>query len=91
MKGFRAQLSRLIGGIGTRADGAVGIGVASSLDLPGQSIVAGAGTGGGTGTAGGRGTFGIAAIHIELDREFAPVGAFCGEEGGRKESSTTDE
>ena len=85
---LRAKLSC----IGARADGAVGIGVASSFDLTGQSIVAGAGAGGETGTAGGRGTFGIAAIHIELDREFAPVGAFCGEEeAGGKESSTTDE
>ena len=80
MKGFRAQLSRLIGSIGTRADGAVGIGIASPFDLSGQGVVAGAGAGGETGAAGGRGTFGIAAIHVESDREFAPVGAFFGEE-----------
>ena len=76
MIGLRAQLSRLIGGVGARADGAVVAGLATSLDLPGQGVVAFAGTGGHTGTACGHGTIGTAAVRVELDRELAPVGAF---------------
>ena len=67
MIGLRAQLSRLIGGIGARADGAVGVGLASPLDLPGQGVVALAGTGGQTRTAGGGGAIGTAAVRVELD------------------------
>ena len=70
------RLGAQLSGIGTRADGAVLIGVASPFDLTGEGVVACAGTGGGARTAGGHGTFGIAAIHIELDREVTSVGAF---------------